>query len=246
MANAKRFTFGFIGLLAFSSIASAQFGDNLIVNPGAEQYSGPVNGSGTFAGWTNYGAADDLYSDYPVNWLGTPPNLGTGYFFGGVPEGSSDGQGTEAYTALVQDIALPTYYDAAIDLGHTVYSDSAWLGSDLQTLSGLNDTIDYYVEFDSATQGYLGSVDLYTSQAFIKGFPNYGVYGAYFGTGGLVPVGTRYVYVELFFTREFGAASNGLADNLSLNFNNTAPGPMPGFVFASMAAGIMKSRRRRK
>ena len=233
-------TAGLLALsLAVASPARAQLGPNLIVNGGAESYTGGPDAVADFTGWTRTGRVyQNRYSTFPITFVGGGPlpDFGKGYFLGG----------DEAHTQLQQVIDLSSQA-VSIDGGTVTYSLQGWMGGRDQW-SGQEDTAQLSALFLDAGGNTLASAFLLplTDAELALAGPNISAMNLRTASG-IIPSSVRSVTLDLDFQRYFGVINNGAADNLSLQISTV---PEPGAVAFAALSGVsvfgLIARKRRK
>jgi hypothetical protein len=210
---------------------------NLIVNGGAEVFTGGPNAVADFDGWTRTGNVfHNFYASFPVTPVGsTPfPSFGNSYFLGG----------NEASTSLTQVVDL-SGFTSIIDSGSAIYNLSAWLGGRAQEVDV--DTSQIEVVFRNASSAPLGTVTLIGpdfAELTANGSSNILSIMLQRDALGAIPVGTRDAKFTLGFTRRSGTVSNGTADNLSFTVSVAAPEPTSVSLFLITLMGGIAVRRR--
>ncbi|MFO0959419.1 MAG: serine/threonine-protein kinase [Isosphaeraceae bacterium] len=187
-------------------------GRNLIINGDAERFTllDPKTPSGParFEGWEGEGSpARNMYANYPVRHLdGLGEDFGTSYFMGGDQPSSRLAQTIDLSASAVE-----------IDSGKVGFLLRGWLGSFPQGGSNY-DEIELALQFldqqgkptvthslEGPTEQELAATPSPTTNlALLR------------SSEGRVPPGTRSARITMTFTKRFGVASNGLADNLRL------------------------------
>lgn len=198
--------------------ATATFGPNLVVNPGAEAgAASPDNYVVTGApGWTQVGNATVIFYEpssgsFPALTDSGPPARGANLFAGGTNNAAS------AFTQLIDVRGLAH----VTDVSASRFLLSGWLGGfasqdDHALLSArfMNGSL---AALDSATAGPVLAADRGSVTGLRRRM-----------TSGLLPVGTRYVAVTLWFTRNEGSYDDGYADSIAfvLQTAGTAGAPV--------------------
>jgi len=216
-------------LAAFLGTARAQFGTNLILNPGAES---AVGGNGAFLSnlpnWTITGQATAVVygapGGFPLSTDPGPASRGLNFFEGGDVGSSSASQ--------VVSLAFAT---AQINAGLVSYDLSAWLGG----FSSHDDNAVLTVNFRNASNGILSTSTLGPVLAADRSNATGLLLRS---TTGPVPVNTTNALVTLQMTRLIGTSNDGYADNLSLAI---VPEPATGLMLAG-GGFLLLMRRRRK
>ncbi len=210
---------------------AAGYGDNLVINGGAEASSGVASTSVTTmlppAGWVTtgnitaaqYGGA----GGFPLASSPGPLDRGANFFAGGR---SSMGMGT-AISSASQEISLNSYL-GDIAGGQVGYSFSAYLGG----YSTDNDNAGLTLTFLNASHAVISSVLLPSVLAAERS----NITGLLLReTSGYVPVGTQSVALLLTMTKTKGMYNDSSADNIA--FALAAPVPEPE-TYAMLLAGL--------
>jgi hypothetical protein len=176
---------------------------NLIRNGDAEDMAGsPTGAFVAMPNWSRnvsgtlvpYGAP----GGFPLATDPGPVDRGFGFFAGGV----------SAYSYITQEINISSI-GAAIDAGQVHYDLSGYFGG----YATDDDFAALYADFLNASHGFIFSDFIGPVYAADRGNQT----GLLFrGTTGLVPVGTRFIVIELDMNRSAGSYNDGYADNLSL------------------------------
>ncbi len=223
-------------LLLSALPASAQFGTNLLVNPGAESNAGGSGGPiGVVTGWAITGQFTGISyatgNGYPDATTPGPADRGTNFFGGGNVTSSS---GTQ-----VVDLSS---FAAAVDTGSVGFGVEAWLGG----FASQDDNAQLTVNFRNASNSTLSTAILGTVLATDRGSITSFLLRS---TGGSVPVGARNAQVILQMTRSEGSSNDGYADNLSLTLSAPIVVPEAGTLallgFALVPVGVGLVRRRK-
>jgi uncharacterized protein (DUF2141 family) len=221
VATSRRGSRSLLEGLESRTLMSVTYGANLIVNPGAEKFTGKPTGYNiiTPTGWTANGDPTIVPYGTPAFPSATgpgPSNRGKDFFSGGPNESETD---------FFQTINLSSI-GSAIDAGQVKLALSAFLGG----FSTQADNATLFLNFQSASKGFVSQVILGPeTEAQRKGVT--GLFSK--STTGTVPVGARFAQVQLHFERNAGSYNDGYADNLSLVLTKPAvkTGSIGGEVF---------------
>lgn len=217
------------GFLVVARPAHAQFGANLIVNPGAEAGAGsPTGAVVAVPGWTtanNFTVGTYANSSgFPTASDPGPGDRGANFFAGGPATASSS-----AFQVI--DVSAGA---AFIDLGGSTYNLSGWLGG----FGGQNDSATLTITFRDLSTATVGTAAIGPILDVNRG----GATGLLLqSVSGAVPVGTRTILTTLNMNRTAGSYNDGYADSLSLVLTGpAAPGavPEPG-TSALLAGGLL-------
>lgn len=197
---------GFVlGLLMWllSTSASAQYGANLIVNPGAEAAAGSTGEVISVPGWgssstSTFTAIRYGSSGFPSSADPGPADRGANFF----------AAGTSAETSAHQDIDLSSIA-ADVDTGSVHFTLSGYFGGWTEQ----NDNTSLFATFLSGGGQSLGSASIGPVLASARGNTTGFLSQTAVGT---LPPGTRSVRVELRMVRTDGSYNDGYADNLLL------------------------------
>ena len=238
----RRAVVALVGALLSSSPAAAQFGSNLIVNPGAEAGAGSASGNDVLAipGWTTTGGFTAVQYGAPGFPDATSPGpaaRGLNLFAGGPDNAAS---------SITQLLGLTGFAGLAplIDVGSVSFTLSGWFGG----FAGQDDNAALVAQFLNAGSAVIGSSTIGGVTAAERG----GITGLLLRSGGgVLPTGTQSVRFTLQATRASGAYNDGYADNLSFTLANTSQSVIPEpstVVLLATGLGVLvagSARRRR-
>jgi len=232
-------------LISNPTVASLH-GTNLIVNPGAEADVGATNSSTIVppSGWTVLGDLTALQYGtavgFPTAASPGPPSRGNN-FFAGEPNPNADDVASSGSQTI--DVSSES---TEIDLGNVTYSLEGYFGG----FESQDDTAGLEAIFYDADPlvggNFLGIEGIGHVNAADRG----NVTGLLFRSGnGSVPLGTRFILVELFLLGGNGSYNDGYADNLSFRIDHQASGVIPeptAFVVWSLLGLTVTGARRRR
>ena len=235
--------FGWIASCVSLPAFAAGYGDNLVVNGGAEASVGVADTSTTTmlppTGWNvtgtltaaQYGGA----GGFPLATSPGPADRGVNFFVGGRSMGMMGGS-----SSATQTISLASFL-GDIAGGQVGYSFSAYLGGYVND----TDSPGLSLSFRDGANGVISSVAL----AGVSAADRNNVTGLLFRDAtGLVPSNAQSVSLLLTFTKNKGMYNDASADNIA--FSLSAPAVPEPETYAMMLAGLAllggAARRRRR
>jgi len=221
-SHSSRRSIAAVETLESRQLLSVTLGSNLILNPGAESNTGASNTTTvvTPSHWTANGhptaAKYGTVGAFPTTSSPGPSGRGSEFFAGGPTDMESD---------LFQTIDVSSIA-SSIDAKKITYALSGWLGGS----TNQGDNVTLFANFQSSSHGLISQVALGPVTAANRGNVTELLSRSKTTT---LPVGTRFVQIQLHFERLAGTYDDGYADNLS--FVLTQPpttGQVTGTVFA--------------
>lgn len=217
MVNRTRAAWPRLENLESRRVMAVTYGANVVLNPGAETFTGTANGNNIvqFTSWTaNADPTAGLWSsgNASSSAIPQPPGTGSFYFTGGPDQAEADLFQTIDITSIATDI----------DAGHAKFTLSALLGG----FGSQNDNATLFVNFQDASHAFTGQSFVGPVLAADRSSNNGLLARTTAAT--TVPTGSRFAQVQIHFERSSGTYDDGYADNVSLIFNNTTAPPAPG------------------
>ncbi len=217
--RASRRTGAVMESLEGRQLFNATLGTNLVLNPGAESNTGVSNTTSvvTPSNWTANGhpttAKYGTVGAFPTT--SSPGHAGSEFFAGGPTDPESD---------LFQTISLFNL-SSSVDAKKVDFSLSGFLGGS----SNQGDNVTLFANFSDAGMGLLGQVFVGPVTASNRGNVTELLSRS---TSGVLPVGTRYIQIQLHFQRSSGTYDDGYADSISMVLS-TPPttGTVSGVIF---------------
>ena len=200
-----------IELLEDRRLMSVTYGSNLILNPGAEAYSGTADGFNMITPnhWTANGNPTVVQYDsgYGSSILVRKPGNGGDAFFAGGPTDESDD--------FFQNIDLSSI-SAAVDAGQVSFTLGALIGG--RSTDGDNATVS--VNFRDASETAISEISTASVSAGDRDNRTKFIGRTRSGT---VPADARFAQIQIHFKRDDGSYNDGFADNLSLVLTTNTP-----------------------
>jgi hypothetical protein len=237
--------------LPWSAVSAATFGQNLIVNPGAEEGEGDPIGNAVgddipiIPGWNptenfsvlRYGATGFEFvnlrgetvrvSGLPELTSPGPDNRGQNLFYGGGDRGST----SASQLIDVSNLA------SSIDAAESTFTLSGWLGGYTEN----RDNASLEISFLSQNNQSLGEATIASPTPEQRNNTT----GLFFqSVDGLVPTGTRQINVALNMNYVSGRVNDAYADNLSLVLTQV-PEPSTSALLLLGISSVMVWRLRR-